>query len=80
MTTIADDERLSAVEPSLRILEGVHARMADLLSRAKPGDWGRTALHPEYGIITLRKLMDTDEGHGAHHAEQIEGLRKATGW
>jgi len=75
-----DDERHGPVEPSLAILDGVHARMAEVLSRVQPGQWGRTALHPEYGIITLRQLLDTYVKHGAHHVEQIEGLRRAKGW
>ena len=76
-----DDECRGPVEPSLRILEGVHARMADLLSRVKPAEWGRTGWHPEYcKILTLRGLMDTYEGHGAHHVAQIEELRRTKGW
>jgi hypothetical protein len=74
------DERHGPVEPSLAILDGVHARMADVLARVEPGQWGRTALHPEYGVITLRQLLDTYVKHGAHHVEQIEGLRRAKGW
>ena len=77
---VGEDERRGPVEPSLSILDGVHARMADLLARVKPSDWGRTAFHPENGIITLRQLMDTYEGHGAHHVEQVEALRRAKGW
>ncbi len=75
-----DDERRGPVEPSLAILDGVHARMAELLGRVKPEQWGRTALHPEYGIITLRMLLDTYAKHGAHHVEQVEGLRRSKAW
>ncbi|HEX5010747.1 MAG TPA: DinB family protein [Planctomycetota bacterium] len=76
-----DDERLGPVEPSLRILEGVHARMADLLARLRPADWGRTGWHPEDArVLTLRSLLDTYEGHGPHHVEAIEALRRARGW
>ncbi len=75
-----EDEQQGALEPSLRMLEGVHGRIVELLSRVRLEQWGRTAFHPQYGVLTLRDFLVTYSGHGAHHVEQVVALRRAKGW
>ncbi len=75
-----DDERQGPVEPSLRLLEGVHGRIVELVARVRPEHWGRTAFHPDYGVLTLRDFLATYSGHGAHHLGQVLALRRAQGW
>jgi hypothetical protein len=75
-----EDERQGPIEPSLRLLEGVHGRITDMLARVRPEQWGRTALHPDRGELTLRDFLVTYSGHGAHHLAQVLALRRAKGW
>ncbi len=69
------------LEPSLRILDGLHERWAVFLS-SLPGDsWTREAIHPEHSApITLSDLLDIYSDHGANHAKQITDLRAREGW
>jgi hypothetical protein len=65
---------------SLAILSGLHFRWASLLSALKPEDFARTFNHPENGLMTLDRNLQTYAWHGKHHVAHITMLRTARGW
>ena len=68
------------LEPSFKIIEGLHERWVAFLSSLPDDAWSRTANHPERGEVTLDDLLDIYSEHGANHAGQITGLRAQKGW
>jgi uncharacterized damage-inducible protein DinB len=68
------------VAPSLKIVEGLHARWSNFLSSLPEDAWLRKANHPEQGEITLDDLLDTYSEHGANHVRQITDLRARKSW
>ena len=68
------------IEESLQLLEVLHARMVRLLEAQTEPAFARVALHPEVGELSLDDLLRTYAVHGAHHLEQIRGLRRERGW
>jgi len=65
------DASAGPLEPSLSIIEGVHARWARFL-RSLPADaWSRTAIHQERGPMTLEDLLRIYSGHGEKHLGHI---------
>lgn len=68
------------IQPSLKIIEGMHARMTELLSSTSSADWERKAYHPESGDMTLLDLLEKYADHGAGHVKQITDLRERMGW
>jgi len=74
------DARSGPVEPSLLLLEGVHARWYDLLGSLTESDWSRKFTHPENGVLTLSMNISTYAWHGRHHTAHITELRKRMNW
>jgi hypothetical protein len=74
-----EDSRLP-LEPSLKIIDGLHERWAVFLRSLPDEAWSRKAFHPERGEITLDDLLDIYAEHGANHARQITQLREREGW
>ena len=68
------------LEPSLRILDGLHDRWVRFLESLPEEAWKRSALHPERGEVTLESMLRTYAGHGEKHVAQINGLKTARGW
>ena len=70
------------IEPSLGLLDGVHARWATLYRAMTPKDLSRTFLHPEYrnGPLTLDWLLQQYAWHSRHHVAHITSLREREGW
>ena len=68
------------VEPSLKLLEGLHERWVVLLSSLSDKDWSRKLNHPERGEISMDDLLDIYSEHGDNHAKQITDLRARRGW
>ena len=75
-----DDARRGSVEPSLLLLESLHARWVRLFESLEPGDWSREFVHPERGVLTLDDTLPMLAWHGLHHSAHIAGLRKSMGW
>ncbi|MBI4641727.1 MAG: bacillithiol transferase BstA [Candidatus Tectomicrobia bacterium] len=75
-----DDARMAPVEISLALLEALHRRWVLLLRSLTPGDFARTFLHPELGIVTLDATLRLYEWHGRHHTAHITSLRERMGW
>ncbi|HET6487886.1 MAG TPA: bacillithiol transferase BstA [Spirochaetia bacterium] len=76
----ATTDSRAEVEPSLRLLEGLHERWGILLASLTPADFARTFQHPESGPWTLDKALQLYGWHSLHHVAQIEGLRDRKGW
>lgn len=68
------------IEPSLALLDGLHARWAALLRSLSPADFQRTFNHPEGGLQTLDRQLQNYAWHGRHHVAHIDSLRKRKDW
>ena len=66
-----DDAFHSPVEPSLRILDGLHERWSRLLRNVPESAWSRPGTHPEYGATSLEGILRTYSKHGEDHLEHI---------
>jgi len=74
---IQPDYRLP-VEPSLRMLEGIHQHMVALFESFTENEWNRTFIHPASGSVTsLKKNLALYAWHGNHHlAHLTETIKK----
>lgn len=75
------DARTLPVEPSLALLEGLHARWVALLGGLGAADGARQFHHPEHGrLITVDELIGMYAWHGEHHVAHVTSLRARNGW
>ncbi len=75
------DARTAPPEPSLALLDAIHARWVFLLHELKPADFQRTFRHPQHnGPRTLDWLLHLYAWHGPHHVTHITRLRERRGW
>ena len=75
------DSRTLPVEPSLQILEGVHARWGTVLTSLKAEEWQREYMHPEYKALwPLWKVVAMYAWHSRHHVGHITELRGRQDW
>ena len=74
------DSRQAPIEPSLALLEGLHARWVYLLESLADNDFSRRFFHPELGVVTLCEVFSMYAWHGRHHTTHITNLRKRKGW
>ena len=66
------------VEPSLKILEGIHQRWATLLESFTENEWDRTFIHPATGNTTqLKKALALYAWHCKHHLAHITETTKS---
>lgn len=70
-----EDAAHSPIEPSLRILEGIHERWTAVLRGVPESAWSRPGFHPEYGPTSLEGLLKTYSAHGENHLEHIRLAR-----
>lgn len=75
------DSRLP-VEPSLDLLDGVHARWVALLREMTAAQFERTIQHPEYpeGPLTIDRITQHYAWHCRHHVAHVTALRARKGW
>ena len=73
-------QRANAIEPSLAILDGLHARWVTVLRALAPQDFTLPLYHPEIGAITVDYLVQTYGWHSRHHVAHITRLREREGW
>lgn len=66
------DGSTGPLEPSLAILDGVHARWAAFLRSLPTEAFSRTAIHQERGPLTLEDLLRIYSGHGEKHIGHIK--------
>jgi hypothetical protein len=74
------DARSMPVEPSLVLLESLHARWVPLLQSLTDAEWKRTFRHPELGVVSLDKNAALYAWHGRHHVAHVTKLRERMGW
>jgi len=74
------DARAMPVEPSLVLLESLHARWVPLLRSLSGSDWKRTFRHPELGLVSLENNAALYAWHGRHHVAHIAALRERMAW
>jgi uncharacterized damage-inducible protein DinB len=68
------------VDVSLAIVDGVHARWAELLRSMTDADFHREFIHPETGTWKLESVLGLYAWHSRHHTAHITTLRTAMGW
>ena len=64
------------IEPSLALLEGLHARWTSLLRAMTDEQWQRNYLHSEMGKVPLEKALALYVWHGEHHHAHIRQAMK----
>lgn len=74
------DARTAPVEPSLALIDGLHARWVLLLKSMAAEEFARCFRHPEIGLVRLDKNLALYAWHGKHHTAHITGLRQRMGW
>lgn len=74
------DARTLPIEPSLDLLESLHARWVPLLRSLTEADWKRIFRHPELGPVRLEQNAALYAWHGRHHVAHITKLRERMGW
>jgi len=76
---LADAQTL-AIEPSLELIEALHARWVALLGAMTEEDFQKGFNHPEIGRQTLAASLALYEWHSRHHTAHITSLRARQGW
>ena len=75
------DARDGDVAPSMALLDGLHARWAELLRGMTDEDFARSFFHPELQrVVRLDEALSLYAWHGRHHTAQIDWLRAQHGW
>jgi len=65
------------IEASVKIIQGVHARLSALLSNMGVLDFARTYTHPEHGkTLDLAFTVGMYAWHGNHHLAHIKSAMK----
>lgn len=70
------DAKTAPIEESLRILDGLHARLARLLASRPYEDLSREMFHPEQGLVKLDRLLSYLDWHGRHHTAQVLSMAR----
>jgi hypothetical protein len=74
------DARTAPIEPSLALLEHLHARWVLLLRALDEAAFARPLHHPESGAMNVDYLLAMYAWHGRHHIAHITALREREGW
>jgi hypothetical protein len=72
--------RGGAIEPSLKILEGIHARTVLFFESLAPQDWTRKFFHPERGVLIIQDILPAFAWHSRHHTAHITEMRRRMSW
>jgi DinB superfamily len=67
------------VELSLAILRGLHARWVRFWESLPDDAWAREGHHPEYGTMSLDRVLRSYAEHGEAHLDQIGRTLAAQG-
>lgn len=77
---LADGQTLP-IEPSLKIIDGLHYRWVALLKSLSERDFNKTFIHPEHNSkISLKKATAMYAWHCNHHLGHIIGTIEREGW
>lgn len=74
-----EDSKLP-VDVSMKIIEGVHSRWAEILNSMSDDDYRRKLNHPESGEWTLEKFLGMYDWHCRHHLAHITKLAERENW
>ncbi len=75
------DAKSGDVEPSLLLLDGLHAKWVQVLESMTTEQFGRTFHHPQSDeTVSLWLALNNYAWHGRHHTAQILWLRNQHGW
>ena len=74
------DSRQAPIASSMSIIEGLHARWAQLMGSMDSASFERMVHHPERGPMSLGDMLGLYAWHGKHHTTQITQLRERSGW
>ncbi|WP_114748912.1 YfiT family bacillithiol transferase [Pleomorphovibrio marinus] len=75
------DAKDMPIEPSLKILEGIHERWTVLLHNLNENEYGRSFVHPENGqILRVDETIGLYAWHCNHHLAHITTLKKRSHW
>jgi len=74
------DARTAAIDDSLQLIAGMHARWVVLLRSLTEDQWQRGYVHPENGRQSLAEAAALYDWHSRHHVAHIVELRKRSGW
>jgi hypothetical protein len=75
------DSKYFPVEPSLKILEGIHHRWSELLDKLTIEDLEKTFTHPEQNkTFTLLENIGVYAWHCNHHLAHITTLKVRNNW
>ena len=75
------DATSSPIEASLTILDGLHARWANMLSQLDDEQMARTFFHPEMmQDVSIAEALPSYVWHADHHIAQIRWVREQHGW
>lgn len=68
------------IDPSLDLVESLHARWVKLLQSLDEPQWKRGFDHPESGRQTIEQVTMLYAWHSRHHTAHITRLRERKGW
>ena len=74
------DARGTSLDPSLRLLEALHARWVTTLRGLDQESLRRTLHHPDDGPMTVSRVIQGYAWHSRHHLAHISTLRTRMGW
>jgi len=75
------DSKHMAIEPSLQIIEGLHARWYEVLEHLKADDFEKIYIHPEYmKEYSIKEFIALYAWHCQTHLGHITSLKKRMGW
>lgn len=63
----------------LRLFRAHREASSELFAAASPEEWRREGIHPEWGPVTLRQLLELYADHGERHLDQILERRRLLG-
>ena len=72
--------RTGPIEPSLTLLDGLHARWTATLRAVDAPAFERTIQHPDWGTLSVGDLLCLYDWHSRHHLAHIMALRERNGW
>ena len=75
---LADSEM--PIDVSMKIIEGIHSRWANLLHSMTDEDFNKPLKHPDSGDWTLETMLGLYDWHSKHHTAHITKLRERENW
>ncbi len=79
--TALPDDQSAPIEPSLMLLEGLHAKWVILLRSLDAGQWKMSFIHPETNQeVNLEQNVLNYAWHGKHHLAHIQNALKKHNW